>query len=124
MATPTGEELKARAEIYLKRVADLSSVATKTALISFSALAVIWFSQIRPQSKQLIDYVYKTLPAAYAELQTAKSALDRQKKELRGMWSKDVSVFSRPALSGYDRVSAEPIGATRGQLLSQPVFSE
>jgi len=123
MATPTEEELKARAEMYLKRVADLSSVATKTALISFSALAVIWFSQIRPQSKQLIDYVYKTLPAAYAELQTAKSALGRQKKELRGMAS-DVSVFSRPALSGYDRVSAEPIGATRGQLLSQPVFSE
>jgi hypothetical protein len=123
MATPAEDELKAKAELYLKRVADLSGAATKTALISFSALAVIWFSQIRPQSKQLIDYVFKTLPAAYLEVQTAKSALDREKKELREA-SEDVIVFSRPALNASDRVTAEPIGATRGQLQPQPVFSE
>ena len=67
MAAPAEEELKARAAGDLKRVTEISSAATKTAIVSFSALAVIWFGQIQPQYELLLK-IYPRLPSAYAQV--------------------------------------------------------
>lgn len=59
------EELKERASQYLKRVNEIANSATKTAIISFGALAIIWFTQIHPVYKHLLNDVYRKLSESY-----------------------------------------------------------
>lgn len=79
MATPTDQELKEKAASYLKRVSEIANSATKTALISFGALAIIWFTQIRPQYKQLLEYVYP----AFNESNGTYVKIEEASQELR-----------------------------------------
>lgn len=61
------EELKERASQYLKRVSEIANSATKTAIISFGALSIVWFTQIHPAYKHLLNNVYPKLSKSYAQ---------------------------------------------------------
>lgn len=100
MATPAEEELKARAAFNLKRVMEISSTATKTAIVSFSALAVIWFGQIQPQYELLLK-MYPRLPAAYSQVRKlGKDVPKTESAEEKEPVSKKPSTNTREA--SYD----------------------
>lgn len=64
MSNPEDQERAARS---LKRVNDLASGATKTAIISLGALAVVWFTQIRPEYERLRHHVYREFFVSYTQ---------------------------------------------------------
>src|ERR1051325_6954879 len=74
------DELKRKAEFYLKQVWDISKAATKTAFISFAALAIIWATQIKPQYNRLVEFVYPSLPRLKQEL--GEQILNLKRSEL------------------------------------------
>ena len=78
MDTSVDEDLKGRSAQYLKRMGEIAAGATRTAVISFAALAVIWFTQIRPQNRQLLN-AYGQYQEIYTELQER----DSLRKKLR-----------------------------------------
>lgn len=64
MSNPEDQERAARS---LKRVNDLASNATRTAIISLGALAVVWFTQIRPEYERLRHNVYREFFVSYTQ---------------------------------------------------------
>jgi hypothetical protein len=78
--TPTKRELKERAAHYLQRITEIANGATKTAIISFSALGVIWFGQIKPEY-QLLNNIYPQLPSFFNDVIQANKVLDDVEKK-------------------------------------------
>lgn len=88
--TPTMEELKERATSDLKRITETANAATKTALVSFSALAVIWFAQIHPEYGRLLDDVYPELKSAtYTDIKKDQLKLDKTLDKLEDKVKED-----------------------------------
>jgi hypothetical protein len=80
------EELKERASHHLKRVTEIASGATKTALISLAALTIIWYTQIQKQHHQLLDDVYPALRLEeYEEIINTPEDLIFRQKELNNL---------------------------------------
>jgi hypothetical protein len=124
LASLTQEELKERAALYLKRVAEVSSSATKTAVLSFSALAVIWFSQIHLQYRQLLDDVYpKFTPSAYYNIKNQREELkdtkDKLKDEMQKIGVPDRRDAAQQEPTSESTVEVKPEAAERTKNLQR-----
>jgi hypothetical protein len=130
MATLTDEELKQRAALYLKRVTEIAGSATKTAIISFSALAIIWFGQIKPQY-ELLNKIYPLLPKTLSKIHHADEALKEAfEKENPAGNSKLIAnaeqiateqKIQAPPPAAYEQEAQGPPNAASAQKVQGPV---
>jgi hypothetical protein len=117
MASPTDDELKARAAFCLKRVTEISSSATKTAIVSFSALAVIWFGQIHPQY-QVLHKVYPLLKQPYEDVMTSDAELQTIQEEIKKGQTRNAGL-SAGAPTASKTVSPKRISYLEGKAAKQ-----